>query len=384
MKLAYLLTGIFLLSTSLSAQQLEFSSRNFCLSFDHETAISDFNNGLFQVVGEEVYYLNKITQAIKVFSLIDGQVSKTIKLEKIGPSAVGPQVEVFHVISRDSILVFSEFFKNEVSLIDRNSQIINTFSSWPENSMLGDYQGEMLSKKTGAIQVMGSYIYLAHCIYNKRILKGGSMITSVDMSNGEVRILDELPSYGEMVDVDRLIIVPAFLSPDLRIRNDELIVNYPVSDDVFSLNLKRNEVYSYSGKSQFMNGVKMTSKEVNAYSNKAAMIDEMRSISTLSGYYWKLLYDPFRSVFYRVVRLPYNEGIYRKYKSGLLDRLTESVKYSVILLDTELNVLSENEFSADEYNFSKGVFVTEDGLFVYDEAASSEDKVVFANLIIKQ
>ena len=74
-------------------------------------------------------------------------------------------MRTFHILNKDSIFVFSEFFKNQVSLINPDGQVINQFATWPPN-IESKAKGEMLSDKSGGINVSMPYVYLGHFVYD--------------------------------------------------------------------------------------------------------------------------------------------------------------------------------------------------------------------------
>tara|TARA_R110001592_G_scaffold347440_1_gene640960 strand:- start:14101 stop:14478 length:378 start_codon:yes stop_codon:yes gene_type:complete len=96
----------------------------------------------------------------------------------------------------------------------------------------------------------------------------------------------------------------------------------------------------------------------------------------LSGQYLELLYDPYRSLYYRIARLPYTEKVYKEYKSGVRSRLPPRL-HSVMVLDEDFNILSEKTYMVKDYRFRSGLFVGPEGLWVLKPEGDNEDEMTF-------
>jgi hypothetical protein len=103
---------------------------------------------------------------------------------------------------------------------------------------------------------------------------------------------------------------------------------------------------------------------------------ERRDISIISGYYPNLIYDKFKNKFYRIVRLPYDENVLKRYRQGISSKLPPYT-FSVIELDENLNILSEWVDEKSVLHPERGVFVDERGLWIIEREVKNEDKMIF-------
>ena len=364
------LVWLFLPSFFMNAQD------TFELNLDEETARPNIGgDGVFQESEGKLYYLNRISNNIKVFDLVSGNTLSTIPLFKAGPNKVGPQVETFFVLNKDSIFVFSEFFKNQVSLINSEGQVINQYATWPKE-IESKYLGQQLSKKGGGIQVSMPYVYLSHFIYYLDTRQSFSSITKVDIRNGEVSFVDRVPKTGEFIDNSKIAILSSLLSPTIQMAADSrLIVNYPVSNDVFSFYEKKKGFDTHKAKSTTIEAIRLMTESLNDM-GREQYEREIRVVSSLSGYYSNLFYDKFKNKFYRIVRIPYNEEVLMTYRQGILSKLPP-YPFSIIELDENLNILSEWMDEKRVLQPERGVFVDERGLWVLELRAKDEDKMIF-------
>ena len=349
---------------------------NFELNLDEETARPEIiKNGIFQVDENSIYYLNRISNNIKVFDLKTGNTISTIPLAKAGPNTVGPQVETFHVLNKDSIFVFSEFFKSQISLINSDGKLIKQYATWPKD-LDSKYSGQQLSEKTGGIQVSKPFVYMSHMIYDLSTRQEYSSITVTDMGSGDVNFVDAIPKTHQLIDITRLQTEPSYLSPTTVVTSDSrLIVNYPISNELFSFYRKKEGFNKYKVMSKKMKPMKLLSKPLSTI-GKEQYMRERRDISIISGYYPNLIYDKFKNKFYRIVRLPYDENVLKRYRQGISSKLPPYT-FSVIELDENLNILSEWVDEKSVLHPERGVFVDERGLWIIEREVKNEDKMIF-------
>lgn len=366
----FTLTLLFILPFSVNGQSL------FELNLDEETARpSIVGDGIFQESGGNLYYLNRISSNIKVFDLKTGNTLSTIPLFKAGPNTVGPQVETFYVLNKDSIFVFSEFFKNRISLISSNGQVINQFGTWPKE-IESKYPGSMLSAKPGGIQINMPFVYLAHMIYDLDTRQNHSSISRIDTRNGNVTLLDVIPPMKDLIDITKLADLPDLLSPTIHVaKGSRMAVNYPVSNDIFTFSENEQGHKKHAAKSKKMEPIRMLSKPLTTM-GKEQYMRERRDISGLSGYYPNFIYDKFKNIYYRIVRLPYDENVLRRYRQGVSSKLPPHA-YSVMALDEDFNILDEWIDEERKFSPGSGFFVDNRGIWILERKIKNEDKMIF-------
>ncbi|MGK0488298.1 MAG: hypothetical protein ACJAXB_001480 [Candidatus Endobugula sp.] len=374
------------LITILSLILLSFSIRGQVtleLNLDKETARPGIvGKGVFQVIDKRIYYLNRISNNIKVFDLKSGNTLTTITLLKAGPNAVGPEVETFYVLNKDSIFVFSQFFNSKLSLINSNGLVIKQYNTWPKD-IKSEYDGGMLSARIGGIKVLRSYIYLAHMIYDLPTRQVYSPFTQIDMNTGYVSFLDYVPNTQDFIDITKLPTLPGYLSQTIEVNNNSnLIINNPLLNEIFSVNPILNRVESHKAKSDRMMPIKVLSKSLNNISREQYE-KERRDISVLTGYYPTIIYDKFEDKYFRIVRLPYDEEVLKRFRQGVSNKLPP-FSYSVIALDKNFNIIDEWVDIKGEFQPESGAFVDERGLWLLERKEEDEDKMIFHKINFKK
>ena len=126
--------------------------------------------------------------------------------------------------------------------------------------------------------------------------------------------------------------------------------------------------------------MRLLSKHLNSMIGGEQFEKERRDISGLSGYYPNLLYDKNKDEFYRVVRIPYDENVLRRYRQGVSSKLPPFA-FSFMKLDRNFNVLSEWTDQERALQPERGVFVDERGLWVLERKIKDEDKMTFKLII---
>lgn len=353
------------------------------LNLDKETARPGIvDKGVFQAIDKNLYYLNRISNNIKVFDLESGNSIATIPLQEAGPNAVGPQVETFHVINKDSIVVFSEFFKNKVFLINSLGHLITSYNTWPDDEK-SKYDGGMLSARIGGIKVWRSHIYLAHLIYDLSTRQEYSPFTQIDMNTGNVSFLETVPKTQYFIDITKLPTLPNYLSQTIEVsKNSNIIINNPLLNDIFSVDLILNRIESYNAQSAKMRPIKLLSKSLNDISRETYE-QERRDISILTGYYPSIFYNKFEDKYYRIVRLPYNEEVLKRFRQGVSNNLPP-FSYSIVVLNQDFKIINEWVDIKGEFQPESGAFIDESGLWILERKEDDEDKMKFHKINFKK
>ncbi|PIF05268.1 MAG: hypothetical protein CSA36_07665, partial [Draconibacterium sp.] len=125
-----------------------------------------------------------------------------------------------------------------------------------------------------------------------------------------------------------------------------------IKDGCFYIN------YMYDNKVLFSKDSKnwISTEIPSKYANVKRTIPQEKG---LSSNYIRLVFDPFRDVFYRFVR---HEQ--KKIKNrDITDLVRYPQNFSIIILDKDLNIIGETIFPPDTYD-PHGFFITKEGLYL--------------------
>lgn len=164
--------------------------------------------------------------------------------------------------------------------------------------------------------------------------------------------------------------------PKRLIIDNSHIYTFQQDPNIYVYDKLKKGITVKGGKSKFQT-------EVIPYYSKTVKFSkdkEMAYLKTVPSY-GKLLYDPYRILFYRF----FTQGQSSKNKEGLYN--TEFDKYeSLMIFDTDFNLLNEIILERYKY-FSTFSFVTKDGLFISDkgiyDSANKSDSLKFHLLTIQ-
>lgn len=347
--------------------------RSIDFQLDEFTAAPDiFSSGVFQAYQDKIYYLNRITRDIKVFDIAGGETISTINLKREGPNSVGPEPSYFRVIGEDSILVYSSFNGYKLSLINEKFEVMASYLLKPKDS-----RGFIFSGAPRAIAKSGDFIFSGFYHYDYDLYGQFSPVIKTSTIEVETSFLSFPKVYGGMQTLNLVPKYKTHLSPTVVSGSDDAIVfsmpldhSLYVSYDQFRTFRKVQAPSAHLKKILFMNN-----DFVGMYPGNGRYNEEARRVSILGGRYTDLLFDAESLVYYRVVRLAYSEKIYNEYQSGIRQKLIPE-QYSVMVLDSNFEVIGEKEFSADDFQF-RASFVTAEGLWVMQKVQDNEDIMRF-------
>jgi Domain of unknown function (DUF4221) len=144
--------------------------------------------------------------------------------------------------------------------------------------------------------------------------------------------------------------------PQRLIIDNYHIYTFQQDPNIYIYDKLKKEITVKGGKSKFQ-------KEMIHYFSKTVSFSKDKEIAYLKTVpsYGKLLYDPYRNLFYRF----FQQGQSIKNTEGLYN--TEFDKYEILIIfDKDFNVLNEINLERYKY-FSTFSFVTKDGLFISDK-----------------
>ncbi len=353
-----------------SAQE---QSRLLTLQLDDVTVRPGFmETGIFKTFEGDLYYLNKISREIKVFSFQDGSSVKSIPLELSGPDAVGPDPNTFEILGKDSIVVHSDFFDRRLSLISEAGKVKDKYNlNDPDWQLPG-----MVSTSYAGLEYQNGKIFAARLAYDYEMLGKVSPVLSINLVDKKVKeqkaplmypnkLLSKVPKY------------PRFLSPSLFANHPEgeMGLSFPLDANVY---VSKDGFLTYrtiGAGSQYIEEYDLLSTDIRTISRKV-YARESRDSGLLSGRYLGMFYEPVNERYYRLVRLPYPKKKLRDYWAGTLKRLPPE-RYSVIVLDSSFKKVDEIILPEKEYDPERGAFIHDGGLWILKAEGESEDEMKF-------
>ena len=358
---------------------LEFShaqEKTLVLQLDRSTARHDWaTRASFQYNKGQLFYLNKVSNEIKVFDIGSGETVSSIALHRQGPDRVGPEPSVMKLISSDSILVFSDFFNGQLSLIDSNGKVLRRFQSEDVDNAGQDFSGIVPMGSVGNA-ISNGEAYVSKMIFNRKQAKTMAPFCAIDLESTRVLSFDKPKLYAGS-KLDHLFLFNQIVEPSIvsNQANGTLVVSYPLDHNLYLTDDNFKTVKQVEARSKYFERFHLlgvTYDEIPAEKYR----ENAREISLLSGRYDQLIFNPYLKLYHRIIKLPVDEKQYSDYKKGLVGRL-KSPEYTVMTLDASLNLISEKKMSLNDHRPDLGLFTSPDGLWFLKTEDHNEDEMIF-------
>ena len=327
--------------------ELKTSSEVLILPVDEST--SNISDGLFYFAKENLLFSqNWKENSIQIYDIEKKKRVKNLKLERDGPNGVLDLMGI-HVLSQDSIFLFNQI-KSQITLIDTSGQIINSIQykspdryspAFVHNAYFQSpplLHGKKLIVKThyfGSIREM-----------TQEILQTKELVYEIDLESGETRFLN--------------LKFPKDFMPD-GLKPFEASISHGADKLAFSLFGDHRLFYvsEYGDSLQSKNGKSAYLPERLPTVPKDADGLIFRKHSYYSPHYESLDFDPFRDVF---IRFAFHE--YEQDESvPVNDMRNHSGPFSIQVFDSDLNLISETAFEANQYH-PFDYFITEKGIYL--------------------
>ncbi len=291
-----------------------------------------------------IFYLNKSSNSLLVFSTQTQELIKEIQFERQGKNGVGNVTGISPISDK-------EFF------VSSSGQPI----LYRVNS-----DGHILQKYD--YSDTGTYTSLASKISNDFVTLGNAFVLPQQLSGTPSELANSNMAFEQ----------PLFLSFNPATSKFSTLPIYlpkkyfdggPVNYYLSSLADKKNLYWSFQNDHNIFYSDDLSNlHKVNAPSRYFEKFSPLKENIGLMGYwkyqinapqYWSLLYDEKQEVFYRFVKLPAED-----LSNADLDQFRDfPPSFSIIILDKNLNVLGETIFEGKEYNFFN-FFIGNEGLYL--------------------
>jgi|GEM_PF-4228008 len=281
------------------------------------------------------------THSLLFFDLDKEKLTKTIKMDRGGPNAIG-DVQNFYIHNLDSIFIFD---LGNLKIMNDEAEVyygLNIYASAPQDWLVSFANAEakpfyhaglkrLILKKSlrrGASQAEREEPFLITLDLETKVFESIGPLHADFMRNADV-------GFGPYHGVN-------FTNTDSLV-----LYNYAVSSSVYSYNLFTDEHLGFDG-------------DVNSISNQAPEFKNAPTQAFISSYrfetpiFYNLLYDPYRQLYYRLHRTAKN------YEPGMTNTLMNTIFY-VSVFNREMRFLEEFELGKNIYS-QFTAFVTPKGL----------------------
>lgn len=324
------------------------------LKLDNLATFEVFHFQYFQNEGEEsLFVLNVINQSLDQYNLLHGNMVKRIDLN-IDPMYQRGQFNSFYIHNLDSIFLFQRMTLLYSKLINDRGEVKTMYM--PSNPLDGENE---LAFNHVTIPSSPKYLINDKLYFAIWTVKNTTFQGSVDRTfkanaifdlNSDSVFLTPQPTYpnsylgkGWVTD---------FVAYSRILGHDgSWIYSWPALDSLILFSTDLSSSQSIVAKSDFSAGFEPHGFNLNT--------EERFTIPVSETHYGRIVFDPFRKLYYRIVsigRSPFleeivgQESLYRN-------------KFSVLILNQDLSLKQEVVFPSETYN-PWGLFVGEKGLYL--------------------
>lgn len=337
------------------------------LAIDETTP--DFSMGLQYVESERelLFNINWNTNSIQLYDLDNGDLIKTILMEKEGDQGVG-EIMAFHVHTLDSIFVFP-FGGAGFSLIGSNGEVINRFKyPLPENHTAGFVHN--ISYVSPPV-IRGKEIFLKTrpaIVDNYRemtneMLAKSHLVFSMDLDSLKPQLLaHHYPEEYLANGFKRF----EFSSTQ---GNGKIVFSFFGDHHLYWAEDYDSPLKKVEGKSSYLKDV------LPLFPIEGAFL-ESQKYSAASARYENLIYDPYREVFYRFAYPELDVDTEEEVRA----LRNNPGPFVVMVFDQDLKLLGEKVFEEGKY-LPMNAFVGINGLYIStnnpDNPKNQEDQMGF-------
>ncbi|MGC9472386.1 MAG: DUF4221 family protein [Bacteroidales bacterium] len=292
-------------------------------------------------------YLNEQLNRIQFYLIDSLRLSHTIELQQKGPHGVGLVIG-YYVQSLDSVFVTPKGRK-QIFLVNRKGELIGTWDYSRYLSGSGMSVMATYSRPVSPLVIIGHELYIDNYpegnwnLLNRDNMKAFPLMMKLDMETGTVTEFDlryPFPCF-EMNDINHS-----------RIWDGER----------FLWSFRRDPVIYASKDLRTMQEFHRESRYIKKLVPDLSSGDFMELIryGASAPSYEKLIHDPFRGLYYRVVY----PGTKVDKDMNISSLMKFKPVFSVMILDRDLNTMGETLVLPENHYYMKEMFVLKEGLYI--------------------
>jgi len=317
------------------------SSMNF---YSWQNQVKEIDNNSF------LFRRNSLNNEIVVYNISDtDNILKRIKFKKEGVNSI-PRLNGFHFHNWDSIFVSTSYI-NTMYLSDSSGTIYNKVSALNQGqkTMMTDNRNPFFFNKN---KIYSNSIPPFYGEY-KDVFNNATLDAVFDFNldmyeTTPVMYPKEYLKDHSYWSVDQIMYYRTY-NP----KRQNIIYSFPISDSLLIYDLNNSKsLKKYSAKSQKI-------KYVDDYKNAENAFH--KTYKYTQAQYSSVIYDIYRDIYYRVAILPSDNIPEIKNKRNRMNYFSR--KFSIITLDSNFNIISEDIFSEGKFNLID-FFVDKEGLWI--------------------
>ncbi|PZX51424.1 DUF4221 family protein [Algoriphagus chordae] len=322
--------------------------------------------------GSWLFNVNQTNNEIQLYNLESRKMEKRMVFDLEGPEGV-EYISGIHVQTMDSIFLFGYPMRN-LHLTDTSAKIKVNYSYKPP------------------LLYTGAFVHNAHYNYTP-IVSGNKLLVNTKFEADLREISDDTLASKKLsytIDLKRSEVEllpitwpkgynesgPKLLDFSMATDGEKLVYSLVADHNLYVTDLEGNSIKTVNAKSQYVD------QHFPSFHDATGRFKTMKYVLA-SDRYERILYDKYRGVFYRFV-FPKVE-VQNEEEIDQLRRFPR--KFSVMILDKDLNVLGETLMPDNTY-FPANSFVSKDGLFISishpDNPANEEDLMSFEVFKLKE
>lgn len=289
-----------------------------------------------------------------VLELVDLKEKKFIdlfKYQKESDLGVG-RLQGFKYVNRDSIFIFND---TQLVLTNiNNDTIIDIFD------IKGDYDGLWypLSTSNGHDVVLkDSKIYFGKTDFeltNSNTFYDSPLLMEIDLNTKKTKQFKSIhfpEIYYDNCWQNRLVT----FSMCYNAKTKRFIFNFPISHNTFVFNPANNRLVKHYTPSKYV------PEFVEPMKCNVSDVKKRRAYLFSKSYYYKSIYDPYRDVYYRIVKHGVDKEDAIKLAQGFYGDHT--IPFSIMIIDSNFKVIGETSFPENTYT-TGDFFVGPKGLYL--------------------
>jgi len=301
-----------------------------------------------------LYRLNRLNNSIDIYSLKTMNMVERTNVLNGGPNGVKDNLGTFKFLSKDSLLVTGKRSQEIVILNSKKNAIIRynlNNNSEIRISHSGTNFSPIIHDKNKII--FSQSIFLS---FNDENFYGKSILQELDLSNLKSEHLNAyLP---DTYNINTKWPVDFYLSSQTFNGNTrEIIFAFANNHNLFVYSLEKQKIINeISCTSNYIKDIKPLKQ------NKGMGTREDRLLHyNTNPFYGHIVYDKYRDIYYRFTKLPIESNTDVRYLKS--SRATNNHPFSVMVLDSNLKILSELKIEGGKY-LSKDFFIDKKGLWI--------------------
>jgi hypothetical protein len=290
---------------------------------------------------------------IDIFDTQSGKLLNKIPIEYDGPDGVGGEISKIVISDPKSVYIFNQwtgFFTQH----DTNGKILNKFKiNFNENSGRGYlspgswlYQNYIIHKNT---------IYFSGWLPWAHQAKSTEQIGLINLKTKEVATRFSRPEQYETYMWGAGNLYELYM--DFHSVTNELILSYPIENDLILLNPQNGKIRRVNAASKHFSEVKPFSQDFEKIDIQGLMDHDKNN-----KFFIGVIFDPSNNFIYRMTSRPTPESDVNQAKPRLI---------SVIILDKDFNKIDEIDLDLVDLNFNMG-FISTKGWYILNRKLTNE------------